>query len=756
MTRHTTSTPKKPQLKTALLAATMIAATVIAGVSVFQSSNAQAAAPAKKTTATTTETAPPPCPSEYKCVTIPCATSACPTVEAGPTANLGTNPAQYVFIKLYQFPAGDTPEIALCANTVPLQTAAPLCQNTGNPLTAPIFSDGSGFVSLAVPEDEKGPGQTPLPGVQLGNDADKGSFYCDNGPDLCALVVFDWALDDSQTPTSTNTAVIPVSYESSDNGCKGATLVDTESEFGIEGLLADANRSGCDGSHPALAFNTAYDSSQAVSAVTSGSVQIAFTDDPEAADAQAAIKGAGGHYAFIPIAASADVVGFDATTQENAVEEFTVYPQTTFDLTPNMVAGLTFDNSEYGGVTTADLLSGVTCANPGVGKPKTYDPCPGMESLNAISGFLPQEDYNMYIRSDSSGVNDEMMHWLCSAPDHTVPIDGTNETETDTARQLIEAVSWADSTQGTCPESDQIPALAKGNTENADSDPEGQWKALVAQVGDQDPLLQAVFAEMNWYEALYYGLTPAALQNAAGDFVLPSATSVDAALGDATTNPDGTLTYDYDDTSDAAAYPEPVVFYALVSTKAQPEAAAAAEKNVLENILTLTGSGSSSLPDGILPLTSSLAEQAEQDVAKDVVAAPPTPGKSTTPSNTGHTTTGNGSSSASSGDTVPTTSTTTLAKVGQAVGTASGSSTGIEIGSKTPVKTAGKSAPSKKKTPSAPKSVFHAVQVALDTPEWRWLLVGMLGAGAIAILAGPLLLALQRLRRKPAVRDGQN
>jgi hypothetical protein len=354
-----TSGHQKGRVKVALLAAAMIVATVIAGVSIVPSANAQAATAATKTKTTTAVTAAPPCPSDYTCVTIPCSSSACPTVEAGPTANLGTDPAQYVFIRLYQFPAGDTPEIALCANTVPLATAPPMCENAGSPLTAPIFADGSGFVSQQVPEDASGPGQTPLPSVQLGNDANKGSFYCDDGPDLCAVVVFDSALNNSQTPDSGNTAVIPVSYEASDNGCKGATLVNTESEFGIEGLLSDADRSGCTGSHPALAFNTALDSSSAVNAVTSGTVQIAFTDDPESPDAQTAIKEAGGHYAYIPVAASADVVGFDATMQPNIPEDWTIFPQTTFDLTPNMVAGMLFDNSTYGGVTAADALTGV-------------------------------------------------------------------------------------------------------------------------------------------------------------------------------------------------------------------------------------------------------------------------------------------------------------------------------------------------------------------------------------------------------------
>jgi hypothetical protein len=57
----------------------------------------------------------------------------------------------------------------------------------------------------------------------------------------------------------------------------------------------------------------------------------------------------------------------------------------------------------------------------------------------------------------------------------------------------------------------------------------------------------------------------AALQNAAGNFVTPTAISLDAALSVATTNPDGSLTPDYSSTN-PDAYPMPDVIYAAVST----------------------------------------------------------------------------------------------------------------------------------------------------------------------------------------------
>ncbi len=275
-------------LKCAALGLTMLSAAVIAGFT-------SAAIPRAAAAAQTVQSAPsaaPPCPTGYRCVTIPCSTGTCPTIEAGPTSDLGTNPAQYAFVDLYNFPPGDAPEIALCADTTPLSKSAPLCSEAPAPVYAPIFSNGTGFISYQVIEDEKGEGQTAISGEVLGDDAEKGTFYCDNGPDLCSLVVFDSNLDDSSSPDASNTAVIPVTYAASTGGCPGAALVNTESDFGMEGLIGVANQSGCTGSGKAIAFNTALDSESAVSSLGAGEVQIAFTDDPEAPDEQQVLGGA--------------------------------------------------------------------------------------------------------------------------------------------------------------------------------------------------------------------------------------------------------------------------------------------------------------------------------------------------------------------------------------------------------------------------------------------------------------------------------
>src|ERR1700722_10534143 len=175
--------------KNAALGALMVTAVIISGAVALSAQGVSAAAATNTASTNTTETPAPPCPpTGYSCVTIPCATGTCPTVEAGPTKDLGTNPEQYVFIYLYNFPAGDSPAIWLCADKTPIANAAPLCSTGPGPQYTPIFDDGSGFITYAVPEVEDN-GEQPISGEVLGSPAEKGTFFCDNGPDLCSLDV---------------------------------------------------------------------------------------------------------------------------------------------------------------------------------------------------------------------------------------------------------------------------------------------------------------------------------------------------------------------------------------------------------------------------------------------------------------------------------------------------------------------------------------------------------------------------------------
>ena len=175
----------------------------------------------------------------------------------------------------------------------------------------------------------------------------------------------------------------------------------------------------------------------------------------------------------------------------------------------------------------------------------------------------------------------------------------------------------------TCPNVDQYPPSPLGASVvyTGYEDPNEQDLKMLSYVepGLQGGNPDAAFATMNWSESLYYGLQIASLQNGGGAFVTPSATTLDAAVNDATTNADGTLALNYSST-DPNAYPMTSVIYAAVCGDAETTQTATNISNMLTQLLDVTGSSTTAtLPEGFVPLTPGLAQTAESDITKDVV-----------------------------------------------------------------------------------------------------------------------------------------
>jgi hypothetical protein len=140
----------------------------------------------------------------------------------------------------------------------------------------------------------------------------------------------------------------------------------------------------------------------------------------------------------------------------------------------------------------------------------------------------------------------------------------------------------------------------------------------------------AGFAPMNAYEANYNGLLPAALQNAAGKFVLPTAQSLDAAVAGATLNKNGTLSPNFDD-KNPAAYPLPQIWYAVVPTVNVPATQELADRTLLDDVLNMTGgSQTTDLPVGFVPLPKSLYSEGLAAVQGDLGGTPTTTTTTTT------------------------------------------------------------------------------------------------------------------------------
>ena len=330
--------------------------------------------------------APSTCPAQFVCTTIPSsADSSGGVVDAGPTQNLGDT--QWVYVNLYQFTPGTDVEVAYCTDTQSLSAGPPLCASSGYVLSAnpspqystEILTDGAQSLSFQVLDIDSS--NDPFQGQEPGDANVKGTFYC-NATSPCSVDVIDSGVDGlgEKTASPDNTAQFPITFATPFSGCGGsAASVTTESEYGIEFLLPIASAASCGRPDPTLAFNTAQDGLGAVQSLAAGSVGVAFTDNPESSEQQAVLTG--GNYKLIPVALTANVVGFKAEQEQGGI----LYPVSSFDLTPTMAAGVL--TGVYGTPQSADEVScsqslgcpsfgGTVCTRKGKTTTCIPAPCP--------------------------------------------------------------------------------------------------------------------------------------------------------------------------------------------------------------------------------------------------------------------------------------------------------------------------------------------------------------------------------------------
>ena len=567
----------------ASLCATFAAGLIPSAVSASQSSKLTHASDEVSAPAQThdTITAPPTtCPAQYTCTTIPSsADSSGGVVDAGPTQNLGDT--QWVYVNLYQFTPGTDVEIAYCTDTQSLSAGPPLCVSSGYVLSAnpspqystEILTDGTQSLSFQVLDIDSS--NDPFQGQEPGDANVKGTFYC-NAASPCSLDVIDSGVNGlgEKTASPDNTAQFPMTFAQPFSGCGGsAASVTTESEYGIEFLLPIASAAACSRPVPTLAFNTAQDGLGAVQSLATGSAGVAFTDNPESSEQQAVLTG--GNYKLIPVALTANVVGYKAEQEQGGI----LYPVSSFDLTPTMAAGVL--TGVYGTPQSADEVTcseslgcpsfgGTVCTRKGKTTTCTPAPCPYhptdqkkgevgacslFAELNFQQDFSIAQQYESFVRSDDAGSVGLAFDWLCHAPVVPVTVDIPESSGTPyvatysdnmTAAQLIkDGFGTPTKPLTSCPNVDQYPPSPLGASVvyTGYEDPNEQDLKMLSYVepGLQGGNPNAAFATMNWSEALYYGLQLASLQNGGGAFVTPSATTLDAAVNDATTNTDGTL-----------------------------------------------------------------------------------------------------------------------------------------------------------------------------------------------------------------------
>jgi hypothetical protein len=255
---------------------------------------------------------------------------------------------------------------------------------------------------------------------------------------------------------------------------------------------------------------------------------------------------------------------------------------------------------------------------------------------------------------------------------------------------------------------------------------------------------------MDSSEADFFGLLPANLQNPSGAFVPPSAASITAALSAATPAPNGTLIPSFT-TTNAAAYPMPMVTYALISTSPQPSTDQADQlTEMLTNLVNYShtgGAGSSEpLPPGYVPLPDNLAQQALTEISKDVISpnGQPVGGESAAAAslaaNSGSKSGAATSSNSSSGGPF-----TFSSALGAPFGV-----NGLAKSSGSSAAKSGSNSSGDDGTITNPIGRFIAVTLG----DNRYLVPGLLLLALLCLVAGPLLYMSPSLRKPATAADG--
>ena len=102
--------------------------------------------------------------------------------------------------------------------------------------------------------------------------------------------------------------MIPVSFQPLSTACTAAHTVVAESEFGFDNLFSSTDAPTCaaKGANAYVPSDTNFSGLAAVQALHGGSIQIAFTDDPQSVQEQKILTA--DHDLLIPLAISANVI----------------------------------------------------------------------------------------------------------------------------------------------------------------------------------------------------------------------------------------------------------------------------------------------------------------------------------------------------------------------------------------------------------------------------------------------------------------
>ncbi len=579
---------------------------------------------------------------------------------------------------------GQWEQLSLGPIHVPITTSA----STGNLSTVsyPVFYNPATDGNATFPAHDITNTTGSVPGFHCDNSANPCAVVVTEEPGQGNFV------GNGPQVTAANSAVVPISFAAASKGCPpSAPQIQTDSSFSLEHFMTAAVAASCNGANGVTATNTAADSNRVISDEVSGGVPLGFIDnasDPVQMNAYEGTPALAAKYTLIPVAVSGAAVGFLASANGGPVD----FPIASYNLTPNMLAGIIAGQyqSPQGNiqfntppiVVANDLLiPPLNCA--------TLIHCKPGGSVNALTSQLPFDAFDLlnpsapgvggpnqfgsYMSNVATGASLQATSWICNQPNVafnatvnevgkanpvSVPVTDQHLASTTLITPPVGSTIWPPVDNptavwpfpSTCKGISTIPGIGALTSSDISfglaQQPSGQARDIrtwaysdpAAFVPGPGALPRVAFGVMDTSETSYYGLNDASLQNASGAFVAPTAASLEAAANDLKpcgaddlTCPPNTYAVDYGNT-DPAAYPMPVVTYAVVDKTPQPAAAATTLKNLLTNLVSFSHTGS--LPFGYAPLPTAMYQAAISEINAGVVAQPTASKKSTTRSAT--------------------------------------------------------------------------------------------------------------------------
>ena len=284
-------------------------------------------------------------------VTLPSASGTCPTVDVSPNVNLVDG--QYLAVRSRNFDPTGSIRVAISAlKTIVPSGGDPTClaglweENQWSPISVPVLPDAAthNLASMAYPafSDPSGEGNTLMPAQDLlGKVGNQPGFNCDNGADPCALVVTEEpfqgnAVGKGPAVSASNSAVVPLSFLASSSGCPaGAPQVQTDSTYSMAQFMPACRN--FDMWRCARSGGAQYRNRWEHGDVGLRSRRCLLWHLPTIRGTSPRLTNlAGKSYSFIPVALSGTAVSFLASETGDNVSS----PLATYNLTPNMVAGL--------------------------------------------------------------------------------------------------------------------------------------------------------------------------------------------------------------------------------------------------------------------------------------------------------------------------------------------------------------------------------------------------------------------------------